>query len=217
MISSIGAGLSIVRAERERTASATDASIIDQLAAEVEDEVATAGASPSSIEVRVDEQSEKGTVRAVATGAVALASGALPGREPIDGEQARRLVEQHGAMVASLARIASFWVATAPGGKAREAPRVVVLDRWGDPVIDTSGDVLHDAEKPSLEAAVARHTRQRGPVKIEPTVWVLKGNRVTAIESGDRASTAADLAQTSAVSVPPAENDHTFVVIIGSK
>lgn len=190
VISSIGDALSLLRAERERTAQATDASLIDDLVAEVEAEITAAGAAPSSIEVRVIEQADKGTVRAVATGAVALSSGAVPGREAIDRDTA---LARAGAAGASVEAVGAFWVGTvAATGKRGE--RAVALDRWGDTVVDTEGDVLIDPPAATLAevltASVARHTRHRGPVTLEPAVWIFSANRATEVDSGDRVATA---------------------------
>ena len=190
VISSIGDALSLLRAERERTAQTTDAVLIDSLVAEVEAELTAAGAAPSSIEVRVLEQADKGTVRAVATGAVALASGALPGRAAIDRDQA---LARAGVVGASVEPVGSFWVGHRPAA-GRDPARVFALDRWGDTVVDVVGEVLVDPPPDrladELAAAVARFTRHRGAVTVEPTVWLVYANRATEIDSGDRVATA---------------------------
>jgi hypothetical protein len=214
VISSIGDALSLLRAERERTTPATDAALIDALVAEVEAEITAAGAAPSSIEVRVIEHAEKGTVRAVATGAVALASGAVPGREAIDRDTA---VARAGLTGASVEPVGAFWVGTIPGS-GRQGPRVVALDRWGDTVVATEGDALVDPDPATLSTqladAVARHTRHRGPVTREPTIWVLYANRATEIDSGDRVATALTIIDAARHRPTGAE---TVAVLIGSE
>jgi len=194
VISSIGDALSLVRAEREQTADASDAALIERLVAEVEQEVTAAGAAPMSIEVRVDEQPEKGTVRAVATGAVALASGALPGRQPIDEDGAAALGREFG-ITAAPTPVGSFWVVNTVSSKPRHPGTVHAFDRWGDPVVDAAGEVLFDPDGDAIVGAVERLTRYRGPITVEPTIWVLAGNHVTAVESGERAATAGELAE----------------------
>jgi N-methylhydantoinase A len=191
VISSIGDALSLLRAERERTVEGSSAALLDDLVAEVEAEVVAAGAAPASVEVRVDEQPEKGTVRAVATGAVALASGARPGRQPIDAEEAARRLAGPDGPGAPPVPMGAFWVAGRSGAAGQE--RVVALDRWGDVVVDTVGELLVEPAEAAVAGAVARRVRHRGPVTIEPTVWVLHGNRVDEIDSGARARTAADI------------------------
>jgi hypothetical protein len=144
--------------------------------------------------VRVHEQPEKGTVRPVATGAVAVASGAVPGRSPVDADTARARVGP-GAVA-----VGAFWAGEgepATGGRRRDrgpaADRVVAIDRWGDVVVDTAGELLVGPDHAAIADAVARRVHHRGPVTVEPTVWVLHGNRVDEIDSGDRAATAADI------------------------
>ncbi len=96
VISSLGDALSLVRAERERTVDATDATVVSRLMDEVEAELLSAGAAASTIDIRVEERPEKGTVRAVATGAIGLTTGALPGRAPIDADEAGRIAADLG-------------------------------------------------------------------------------------------------------------------------
>jgi N-methylhydantoinase A len=210
VISSIGDALSLIRAERERTVDATDAGLIDALVAEVEAEAVAAGAAPVSIEVRVDEQPDKGTVRAVATGAVALATGALPGREPVDEVTARDRLDGIGGAPCP---VGAFWVAAEENADARRG-RVVAIDRWGDTVVDLTGELLLDPAEDEIGAAVERNVRHRGPVTVEPTVWVLHGHRVDEIDSGARARTAAELAGRALARTgrPPAA-----AVIVGSR
>ena len=80
IISSIGDALSMVRAERERTVSVLTAEVVRQLSDDAENEALAAGAAPGSVEVRIEEMPERGTVRAIATGTVGLRTGALPAR-----------------------------------------------------------------------------------------------------------------------------------------
>jgi N-methylhydantoinase A/oxoprolinase/acetone carboxylase beta subunit len=191
VISSIGDALSLLRAERERTADASDPDLIESLIEEVEAEVTAAGASPASIEVRVDEQPEKGTVRAVATGAVALESGAIPGRHALDEEAARRTHADLG--LPDVLHVGSFWVAR--GGTGATHGRVAAMDQWGDLLVDLVGDLLVDPPLSDIADAVKRHTRHRGPVTVEPPVWVLTHNRLYELDSGDRAAPASALVE----------------------
>jgi len=213
VISSIGDALSLLRAERERTVDASNANLIAELIAEVEAEVSAAGAAPTSIEVRVEELKEKGTVRAVASGAVAMSSGALPGREPIDEGEAQAAARSRGADVVPTA-VGAFWVAAEryDTNPKRDRGKVVALDRWGDPVVETTGRVVPSDDADALRDAVADLTRHRGPVDVKPTVWVLRGNHVTAIDSGDRAGTATELAGRAGTG----EDDRAVVIIVGA-
>ena len=143
VISSVGDALSLLRAERERTVSAIDPADLRQLAREVETELLAAGASPGSIEVRVDEEPEKGTIRAVATGAVGLRTGARPGREAEDDAGLARAAAEAG--YGSPERAGEFWLARRDPGSHQ---RVLVLDRFGDPVAEVAGEVVTDPGRP---------------------------------------------------------------------
>jgi N-methylhydantoinase A len=171
IISSIGDALSLIRAERERTADTADAATIDAMMAEVEDEVLAAGASPASVEVRLEEVPERRTLRAVATGAVGLSSGAMPGRSELDEAAMRDALDGSP----TLRRAGRYWVAVRPG-------HVDVLDRFGDTVASIAGDVTVEAD---LQGAVERHTRHRGPVTIRPTIWIIDDRRLIELAAAD--------------------------------
>jgi hypothetical protein len=173
IISSIGDALSLLRAERERTATAS-AEVIDAMMAEVEDEVINAGASPGSVEVRLEEVAERSTIRAVATGAIGLSSGALPGRGDVD-ETAVREAAPPGARVVRCGR---FWVTDANG-------HIAVLDRFGDVVTEILGEIVEELE---LGAAVERLTRYRGPILLKPSVWIVDDRRLLELAAFDPSS-----------------------------
>ena len=83
VISAVGDALSLVRSERERSITGTTTVNSEAIAREAEEACLAAGADPSSIDVRVELDDDRTTVRAVATGMVGLTSGALPGRSPL--------------------------------------------------------------------------------------------------------------------------------------
>lgn len=163
VISSIGDALSLLRAERERTVATVDDAVLEAMMADVEAEVVGAGASPASVEVRVEEVPERSTVRAIATGAVGLAAGALPGRGECDEASVRAAAP--GCEVTPAGR---FWI-------TREGHRIRVLDRYGDSVIALDGEVT---TSDALAATIERHTRYRGPVTLRPTVWIVDDRRL---------------------------------------
>ena len=110
----------------------------------------------------------------------------MPGRPPIDAGRAAEILaraDSHGEPRA----IGSFWIGHVNSG----ADRVVVLDRFGDPVVDTVADLV---EPSSVRAAVARNTRRLGPVTVAPTVWVIHGDSLVEIATGDVGETAEALA-----------------------
>lgn len=173
VISSIGDALSLVRSERERSIAAPNAADGAALAAQAEEDCLAAGATPGSIDVRVEFDLERSTLRAIATGAVGLASGLVPGRAPIDAGVARMIAAEHG--FDSVDSVGSYWLARSERG-------VLVLDRFGDVAVAGDGDsvVLRGSNAPRENVArmLERYTRRLGPVSVAPNVWVVDGGRL---------------------------------------
>jgi N-methylhydantoinase A len=165
VISSIGDALSHVRAERERTVDAVDAAIVRQLADEVADEVVASGAAPHTVEIRVEEHPERGTIRAMATGAIAGAAerGAGDGRHGRD--------------------IGRYRLVT--GGTT-----VTLLDHEGGTVIELRGEAVAGS---ALAAGYERLTRYRGPVTLRPSIVHVAGGRVVELTGATAVTAATDL------------------------
>ena len=190
VISSIGDALSLVRAERERTFGTTtiSAADVDALVQEVEAEVLSAGAAPASVDVQVIRVPERGAVRAVATGALALASGVTAGRPPITAVEAATIGADRGVAEAPTP-IGPYWLLAGSG-------RVVVLDRFGDVVLEVRGEAvvgpaltgMFDAD--GLGALLERHVRHMGPVTVSPTAWLLRGSQLAELGEPDAAALA---------------------------
>ncbi len=189
VISSIGDALSLVRAERERSLESPTPADFDALVAEVEQEAVASGAAPASLDVRVDYVADRKILRAVAQGSVGLEAGARPGREPLEGDAVGAAFEAHRAGEARA--VGAYWIA--PGASPSDG-RIVVLDRFGDLVLDVRGEHVA-AEPAAVAAAVERHTRQRGPMSVPPSVWVLAGTRLTEAAGDDLAVAALALAE----------------------
>jgi N-methylhydantoinase A/oxoprolinase/acetone carboxylase beta subunit len=192
VISSLGDALSLLRAERERTVSTVDAGVLRELARTVEAEVLASGAAPATIEVRIDEEPEKGTVRAVATGAVGLRAGAVPGRT--SAGEAEVEASASAAHFGAVRPAGDYWLASADG-------RILVLDRFADPVVTVRGELVDPGAEgavAAIDAAVGRQTRHRGPMTIPPTVWVIDGSHLIELSSSDAAATAAGYASVAA-------------------
>ncbi len=171
VISSIGDALSLLRAERERTMAPIDPAVVEQLMAEVHDEVVAAGASPATVEVRLEEVPERSLVRAVATGAVGLAAGALPGREVAD---AHTLATMHPHL-SQFTPVGGYWLG--------EGDRTVhVLDRYGDELQAIDG---RRVQPDRLAATIDELTRYRGPMTLRPSVWIIDGRRLLELASFD--------------------------------
>ena len=179
VISSIGDALSLIRVERERTVDALDGDLARRLMSEVESEAITAGASPGSLEVRLEERPENGTVRAIATGSVGLLAGAVPGRRPASWGEIDRLAGAGRTVVEA----GQYWLVA-------DGRHVSVLDRFGDPTATMDAEVVAPA---GLAEAVIRHTRHRGPVTLRPSVWVIDGSRLLELSSGDVVASALDM------------------------
>ncbi len=174
VISSIGDALSLLRAERERTVEVADAATIESMMDDVEAEVVAAGASPASVEVRFEDVPERSTIRAIATGAVGLQAGALPGREESD-EATILAAARDGATVERRGR---FWL-------VGDDKRVRVLDRYGDEVVDVAGVRTDGAQVGEVFDA---HIKYRGPVTLRPTVWIVEERRLVELGSFDPAA-----------------------------
>ena len=144
--------------------------------------------------MRVDEEPEKGTIRAVATGAVGLRTGARPGREAEDDAGLARAAAEAG--YGSPKPAGEFWLAQRDPGSHQ---RVLVLDRFGDPVAEVAGEVVTDLA--DVEAAADRQTRHRGPITLHPTIWVIDGAHLIELTSADAAVTARGYAATAAAMV----------------
>jgi len=194
IISSIGDALSMVRAERERTVDSLTADIVRQLSEEAENEALGAGAAPGSVEVRVEELPERGTVRAIATGTVGLRSGALAGQEIITVEA----ITAREPADAEVTHAGAFWLVSRRGW-------IAIFDRFGDPVATVKGvrSAIDD-----LPATVERLTRVRGPVTLRPTIWAISGGRIAELASSDM------IAAATALHDP---NDQSELLIVGRK
>jgi hypothetical protein len=203
VISSIGDALSLVRAERERTFAAIGPEEIQMLVAEVEAEVLAAGAAPASVDVHVTQVPDRGAVRAVATGALALASGVAPGRPAITEADARSLGRAHG-MDGEPESVGPYWIFAAD-----EPARVYVLDRFGDGVLDVRGELMTNAgaDDAALVGLLKRHTRHLGPVTLAPTAWVIRGSQLAELVDPD-VKTLAGLGR-------PDDKERDMAIIVG--
>jgi hypothetical protein len=194
IISSIGDALSMVRAERERTVSTLTADIVRQLSDEAEAEALAAGAGAGTVEVRIEELPERGTVRAIATGTVGLRTGALPGQEIVTAHA----VSAREPADSEITQAGAFWLVARRGS-------IVIIDRFGDPVVTVKGVVCTVDDLPET---VERLTRVRGPITLRPTIWLINGGRIAELASGDMIEAATALHNPS---------DTSEVLIVGRK
>ncbi|MEY2402100.1 MAG: N-methylhydantoinase, partial [Ilumatobacteraceae bacterium] len=194
IISSIGDALSMVRAERERTVSALTADVVRQLSDEAEAEALSAGAGPGTVEVRIEELPERGTVRAIATGTVGLRTGALPGQEVITAQE----LAARESTDSEITQAGAFWLVARRGS-------IAIIDRFGDPVATVKGVVCRVDD---LGETVERLTRVRGPITLRPTIWLINGGRIAELASGDMIDAATTLHN---------PNDPSEMLIVGRK
>lgn len=182
VISSIGDALSLIRSEREQSIAAPSAEDGGALAAAAEEDCLAAGAAPGSIDVRVEFDPERSTLRAIATGAVGLASGLVPGRPPIDQGIAQVIAAEHG--FDSVEPVGSYWL-------ARSSHGVLVLDRFGDVAVAGDGDSVvlgpHTGSRKNVARMLDRYTRRLGPLSVAPNVWVLDGGRLLEVAASGSA------------------------------
>jgi N-methylhydantoinase A/oxoprolinase/acetone carboxylase beta subunit len=194
VISSIGDALSLVRAERELAARAPTPEAVQALTAAAREAAIAAGAAPGSIDVRIEHSPERAALRAIATGAVGLHAGAMPGRRPIDAGAAAEILAR-AECIGAPKPVGSFWVGHVNHG----SERVIVLDRFGDAVVDIAGDLVDidgcaTAAVADMRSAVQRNTKRLGPVTISPTIWVIHSDSLVEIATGDVSGTAETLA-----------------------
>jgi N-methylhydantoinase A/oxoprolinase/acetone carboxylase beta subunit len=208
VISAVGDALSLVRAERERTFDRPAPADVERLVAEVESEALAAGASASSIDVRVEHLPERSAVRVVVTGAVGLSSGAVPGRQPATASDADATAQARGFERAEA--VGQYWLASSDGRKGR----VVALDRYGDVTVEVDGVALRlpgtdpAAAEATIAAALQANVRRVGPVSINPDAWVICGSRFLQVPQPDAHSV---FETVRAVSAGPI--DQTVVII----
>jgi N-methylhydantoinase A len=138
VISSLGDALASVREEVEQAIG--DATSAEALARQAELAAVRAGAEPESVQVVLERDEERGTLRAVATGHVALTAPVLYSQV---NEVAGRAVAAQSAGVKDeslslLADTGGFWVYQTEGRLFRR-PQTLVVDRRGTVRLQVSG------------------------------------------------------------------------------
>jgi hypothetical protein len=83
--------------------------------------------------------------------------------------------------------VGRFWLSSLDG-------RVLLLDRFGDAVLDVRGEAIviaasaGSAGKPlgaTIESVVSRHVRHVGPITVQPTIWVVQDGRIRELANPD--------------------------------
>jgi hypothetical protein len=189
VLSAIGAALSLVQAEVVRPADRSDGAA--GLVREAERACVTAGAAPLTVTVHTTFEADAQRLRATATGAAALESGAAT-RDPIDepGQRAAAAAATGTADPAALqlvARTPFYRVFTDDG-----TSRVAVVDEVGAvPVCAEARAIVvgddDDDLMVHLRRAVDARTTQLGLAALLPRVCVVSGAHVVDLSDSRRA------------------------------
>ena len=183
VLASVGAAMTLIRVELERSARVTGPVERRRLVAEAEFACVEAGAAPGTITVETAYDPEAGLLRATAVGAVALESGAA-GRSPLGPAELRgvatsALGETNGA-VGAIAETELFSAyATAGDGDDR---RAAIVDRLGGvvfagpvkAVVSGRGEAFVD----DLATAVDESSLNLGLGSLLPQVTMACGSQV---------------------------------------
>jgi N-methylhydantoinase A len=192
VISSIGDALSLIRVEVERGIGRPSPDAVDALLRDAEAAAVEAGAAPATLQVETQAVPERGAMRAMATGSLALESGE-PGRTSAD-ESVLRVVAKDalGEDVEVAARSDFYTVYRATSG-----PGFAVVDRHGALVVQGRGGIIVDRGVTlarRLPGDIDAEVRHLGPFSVAPAVRLLRGARLidlTLFSSPDRVVEAA--------------------------
>lgn len=188
VISSIGDALSLVRVEVERGIGRNSGSVVAEVMREAEEAAVAAGAAPASIQVETEALPERGALRAVAVGSVALRASAPRGGDTEVEEEVLWMAakEALGEPVTLVARTPFYGVFA--GGQGS----FVVIDRHASVAATGRGVVLDgtgDELAADLQQRLPRLTRHLGPISVAPAVRLVRGARLidlTVVSALDR-------------------------------
>jgi N-methylhydantoinase A/oxoprolinase/acetone carboxylase beta subunit len=195
VLSSIGAALSLVRAEVARSSTAGTAA--HDVAHEAERRCVEAGAAPLTVCVETAFDADHGVVRAVATGAAALETGAAR-RDPVDEpERLRAAAEALGIAGERLSVVAStdFYRVYSENGRGRVA---VVDARGAVPLAEDARRILAGERGglvADLRAAVEDATVNLGVATMLPRVALICGPRILDMSDARRGEEIAGAAE----------------------
>jgi N-methylhydantoinase A/oxoprolinase/acetone carboxylase beta subunit len=188
VLSSVGAALSLVRAEVVRSATGTGADAAAAAHA-AEQECVAAGAAPDTVRVECRYEPREGQIRAVATGAVALERGAA-GRAPVDEPAQHRAAAQAlgiGTEELQLVAATDYYRVYCENGSGP----VAVVDGLGSvPLAERARRVVTGPKHEVLAGlgdAVADATLQLGVGNVLPRVALVCGARIVDASDARRA------------------------------
>ena len=189
VISSVGDALSLVRAERELAARAPTPEAIRALTAGAREAAIAAGARRGrSTSASSTARSAPRCARSRPARSACTRARCPDGRRSTQAAPREILARAH--CHGEPRAVGSFWIGRVNSG----ADRVLVLDRFGDPVVDASADLVDLGTSGGVRTAVQRNTKRLGPVTVVPTVWVIHGDSLVEVATGDVTDTAEALA-----------------------
>ncbi len=180
VLASIGAAMTLVRAERSRSDSGGDAAARLDLIHQVERACVDAGAAPDTVTVEIRWDAEERMLRAIATGAVALEHGAA-GRTPLPHsarrQAAARALRCERVEPVSLGEFYDLYRdGECPGG------RIAVVDRLGSVPLTETCRSCFAGEGPEFESELRRQVADAvihlGIASIIPRVVIVCGPRI---------------------------------------
>jgi N-methylhydantoinase A/oxoprolinase/acetone carboxylase beta subunit len=189
VLSSIGAALSLVRAEAVRQGGAEGGAAVGA-AHDAERACVEAGAAPQTVQVETSYEPREALVRAVATGAVALERGAAE-RDPVDpAAKIHAAARALGVSQADLRLVASteyFDIYSENG-----AGPIAVVDGLGSvPLAERAKKVIAGEDEQllaELARAVDETTTNLGVASILPRVALICGSRILDLSEARRAT-----------------------------
>jgi N-methylhydantoinase A len=195
VLSSIGAALSLVRAEVTRSSSGRTAA--QDVAHEAERQCVAAGAAPLTVCVETFFDADEGVVRAVATGAAALETGAAR-RDPVgEPERRRAAADALGIEGEELQVVAStgFYRVYSENGRGR----VAVVDARGSVPLAENARRIVAGERTGLvddlRAAIDDATVNLGVATMLPRVALICGPRILDMSDARRSDEIAAAAE----------------------
>jgi len=186
ILSSIGAAVSLVRAELTRNATSDGAAV--ELAREAEAACIASGAAPATVTVETAFDARENVLRAVATGAVALVVG-VTDREPAGGEtRLRAAADALGLEPGALQLVAEtgFYRVYSENGSGR----VAAVDGLGAVALTEDARRVLAADGPELVEQLLREvqaaTRNLGVAMLMPRVSLVCGSRILDLSDARR-------------------------------
>jgi N-methylhydantoinase A/oxoprolinase/acetone carboxylase beta subunit len=186
VLSSIGAAVSLVRAELTRSGTTDGAAV--ELARDAELACVASGAAPATVTVETAFDAREGVLRAVATGAVALEVGAADREPATDETRLRAAADALGLAPEELELLAEtgFYNVYSENGSGRVAAvdglGAVALAEDARRVLAASGPDLVEALRREVEAA----TRNLGVATLLPRVSLVCGSRILDLSDARR-------------------------------